>query len=312
MKNVQRISTSGMTRNKWLEERRKSIGGSDAAGIVGLSKWSSPYMIWADKTGRLPDKPDTEAMRIGRDLEDYVAHRWMEETGKKCKRLPAILRNPAYPFAHADIDRIVIGESAGLECKTTSDLDLKQHKSGEFPEKYYVQCVHYLAVTGLQRWYLAVLVFGRGFFTYVLDRDEAEIAALMDAERDFWSNVESDTPPTIDGTRATSEALQAIYSDSRPDECELFGREDILRVYQTLKSQRDEIDERMNQIQNTLKEDLGEAEYGHCDGYKITWKSQQRRTFQPALLREDHPEIDLERYYKTTTCRPLKIMADND
>lgn len=309
MKGVKQISTRGMTRAAWLEERRKSIGGSDAAGIIGLSKWSSPYMVWADKTGRLPDKPDTEAMRIGRDLEDYVARRWMEETGKRCKRLPAILRNPAYPFAHADIDRLVIGESAGLECKTTSDLDLRQYSGGEFPEKYYVQCVHYLAVTGLRRWYLAVLVFGRGFFTYTLERDEAEIAALMAAERDFWADVESDTPPEIDGSYATSDTLQAIYADSRPEECELFGREDILRVYQTLKGQRDEIDERMNQIQNTLKADLGDAERGLCAGYTVTWRSQRRRTFQPALLREEHPEIDLERYYKTTTCRSMKITA---
>ena len=124
-----------------------------AAGIIGLSKWSSPVSVWADKTGRLPDKPDTEAMRLGRDLEGYVARRWMEATGKKVRRLNAMLYNELYPFAHADIDREVIGERAGLECKTTSTLDVKQFQGVEFPVKYYVQCVHYLAVTGYDRWY---------------------------------------------------------------------------------------------------------------------------------------------------------------
>ena len=109
-------------------------------------------------------------MRQGRDLEDYVARRWMEETGKRVYRLPAMLYHPKYPFAHADVDRMVMGENAGLECKTTFSLDLKQFNGVEFPVQYYAQCVHYLAVTGADRWYLAVLAYGRGFFAFVLER----------------------------------------------------------------------------------------------------------------------------------------------
>lgn len=45
-----------MDREKWLEERRKGIGGSDAAALVGMNSYSTPYMVWADKTGRLPEK----------------------------------------------------------------------------------------------------------------------------------------------------------------------------------------------------------------------------------------------------------------
>ena len=55
---LQKISTRDMSREAWLELRRHSIGGSDAAGIVGLSKWASPYSVWAEKTGRLPEQPD--------------------------------------------------------------------------------------------------------------------------------------------------------------------------------------------------------------------------------------------------------------
>ena len=139
MKGIKQVSTKGMSREDWLAQRRKTIGGSDAAAIVGLSRYSTPYTIFMDKTGRLPDKPDTEAMRLGRDLEDYVAKRWQEATGKKVRRLQAMLYNPMYPFAHADVDRMVIGEYAGLECKTTSTLDVKQFNGVEFPEKYYAQ-----------------------------------------------------------------------------------------------------------------------------------------------------------------------------
>ena len=107
-KNLTRISTRSMSRQAWLAERRKTIGGSDAAGIVGLSRYATPYTVWADKTGRLPEQEDNEAMRQGRDLEEYVAKRWEESTGKRVRRSNALLYNPSYLFAHADIDRTVV------------------------------------------------------------------------------------------------------------------------------------------------------------------------------------------------------------
>ena len=66
MKGIRKVSTRGMSREEWLMQRRKTIGGSDAAGIVGLSKWASPFSVWAEKTGRTAEKEDTEAMRQGR------------------------------------------------------------------------------------------------------------------------------------------------------------------------------------------------------------------------------------------------------
>ena len=309
MKGIEQVSTKGMSREDWLAQRRKTIGGSDAAAIVGLSRYSTPYTIFMDKTGRLPDKPDTEAMRLGRDLEDYVAKRWQEATGKKVRRLQAMLYNPMYPFAHADVDRMVIGEDAGLECKTTSTLDMKQFHGVEFPEKYYAQCVHYMAVTGAKRWYLAVLVFGRGFFEFTLERDQAEIDALMTAEGGFWRDyVERDTPPPPDGSQATTDALQVVYADSRDEERDLFGRETMLDEYMQLKRQKRAIEDRMGEIENALKEDLQEAERGRCGFYTISWKSQQRSTFQPKAFAQAYPNIDLTPFYKTSSTRPFKVM----
>lgn len=309
MKGIKQVSTRGMSREDWLALRRKTIGGSDAAAIVGLSRYSTPYTIFMDKTGRLPDKPDTEAMRLGRDLEDYVAKRWQEATGKKVRRVQAMLYNPLYPFAHADVDRMVIGEDAGLECKTTSTLDVKQFHGVEFPEKYYAQCVHYMAVTGAKRWYLAVLVFGRGFFEFTLERDQMEIDALMAAEDGFWNGyVERDTPPPPDGSQATTDALQVVYADSRDEERDLFGRETMLDEYMQLKRQKRAIDDRLGEIENYLKEDLQEAERGRCGAYTVSWKSQQRSTFQPKAFAQAYPNIDLTPFYKTSSTRPFKVM----
>lgn len=307
-----RISTRSMDRQEWLDLRRKTIGGSDAAGIVGLSQYATPYTVWADKTGRLPNKEDNEAMRQGRDLEEYVASRWEEATGKTVRRSNAILYNSLYPFAHADIDRSVVGENAGLECKTTSTLNIRQFKGIEFPEKYYVQCVHYLAVTGCSRWYLAVLVFGRGFFTFTLERDQEEIDALMAAEKNFWTLVDQDTPPALDGLIPTSEALQALYPDSRCDRVDLFGREKLLSEYIELQSKKRELTEQISKIENTIKADMREAESGSCGAYSVSWKTQTRRLFQAKEFAATHPDIDIQPFYKSSTSRPFKVSVLKD
>lgn len=304
---ITRESTAGMTREEWLQSRRSSIGGSDAAGIIGLSQYASPYSVWADKTGRLPEKEETEAIRLGNDLEDYVARRWAEATGKKIKRYPYIIRNDAYPFAHANIDRLVIGEKAGLECKTTSTLDVKQFNGVEFPVKYYAQCVHYLAVTGYDRWYLAVLVFGRGFYTYVLERDQDEIDALMQAEKSFWPYVAENFPPMADGSDATTNAISTIWRDSDGGTMALIGRDPLLEEYFSLREQKKAVEERISAIENIIKEDMEETERAESGNYTISWKSQTRSSFQAKEFAKAYPEIDLSPFYKTTTSRPFKV-----
>lgn len=311
-KNVRRVSTVGMPRDEWLEVRRRTIGGSEASAIVGLSKWSSPMSVWAEKLGKLEDKPETEAMRMGRDLEQYVAERWAEATGKKVERVNAILYNDLYPFAHANIDRWVVGENAGLECKTTSTLDVRQFQGVEFPEQYYAQCVHYMAVTGAERWYLCVMVYGRGVFCYVLERDQGEINALMGAELEFWGHVQDGTPPPVDGSEATRETLKTIYHETSNDEVDLFGREGLLSEWQSLQEQKKAIDERVGQIAHTIMLDMGEAERGRCPGYLVTWKPQERRTFQTAKFAKDHPDMNLDPYYKTSSSRPLLVKPEKE
>lgn len=310
---LKKKSTLGMSREEWLELRRHSIGGSDAAAIIGLSKWASPYTVWADKTGRLPDKPDTEAMRQGRDLEEYVAQRFSEATGKRVKRCNAILYNPAYPHSHADVDRMIVGENAGLECKTTSTLDVKQFRGVEFPEKYYAQCVHYMAITGADRWYLAVLVLGKEFHVYTLERDEAEIRALMDAETAFWEQyVETDSPPAADGAESTTDAIRTIYADSSQSICILFGRETLLEEYMALKSQSKALDARIAEIQNTIMEDMQDAERGECGAYTVIWKAQERETFQRKEFEKAHPEINLAEYCRVSKSRPFKVTENKE
>ena len=77
------ISTVDMSHEEWLRYRKLGIGGSDAGSICGLNPYSSAIAVFQDKTQKeAEEKEDNEAMRQGRDLEEYVARRFMEETGK--------------------------------------------------------------------------------------------------------------------------------------------------------------------------------------------------------------------------------------
>lgn len=307
-KNLIKISTKGMPHDDWLEHRRKSIGGSDAAAIIGLNPWASPYSIWAEKLGLVPPKEDNEAMRLGRDLEDYVAKRFTEVTGKRVRRENSIIINPDYPFAHANVDRLVCLEDAGLEIKTTTSLNLKRFKNGEYPANFYVQCCHYMLVTGAKRWYLAVLILGKEFKWFCIERDEAEICALARSEAEFWELVQKQTPPPTDGEKSTTEAISAVYpGEDHTGDVSLFGYESELAQYMALGEQIRELKKLQDGCANRLKACLGNSARGEGTGYSVSWAPSVRSTFDIQLFARDHSDIDLSGYYKTSTYRTFKV-----
>ena len=296
IKTLNKISTTNMSHEDWVEFRRKSLGGSDASAIIGLNAYSSPYTVWAEKLGKLPPKEDNEAMRLGRDLEAYVAERFTEATGKKVRRENSILYNIQYPFAHANVDRMVIGEDAGLECKTTSVLNMKRFKNGSFPDTYYVQCVHYMMVTGCKKWYLAVLVLGKEFLWFEIERDEEEIQALAKSEEEFWKLVKSNRPPTADGTVSTTNTINAIFPKSvSEDAVNLFAYESGLRQYMALGAQIKALEEQQKAIANKVKSFMNDSAKGESDHFRVSWTSSERNTFDAKKFAADHKDIDLSK-----------------
>lgn len=307
---IEKIPTVNMSREAWLAERRKSIGGSDAAAILGLNDYVSAFSLWCEKTGKSipPDVSDKEAVRLGNDLEQYVADRWCEATGKKVRRCNYLIRDSAFPFAHADVDRLVIGENAGLECKTTTSWDIAaQLRAGEIPERWYCQMVHYMMVTGAERWYLGALVFGVGFFRLELNRNEDEIGALRAAESKFWDMVCAGTPPETDGAQATTEAIRTIYADSVPGKSvELDAVGQHVELYNALTERIAELERDRDAHANAIREFMGDAEKGTYRSTSVSWKSTKRRIFDKAKFEAENGPIP-DSYYKTTASRSFRV-----
>ncbi len=307
---VTKVSTTNMSHEEWLQRRRASIGGSDTAALLGLDSYNSPYSLWCEKTGKIipEDISDKEAVRLGNDLEDYVAKRWMEATGRKVRKDNHIIYNDQYPFAHANIDRAVVGENAGLECKTTSSWDiLQQCRDGQYPDRWYTQMVHYMMVTGSEKWYLGVLVLGKGFYEFEITRDEGEIEALANAEREFWHNVTNNIAPPLDGTEATQGALKTIFADSAPGQAvDLTGVSMHLSMYTSLKEKIKGLENELAEHQAHIMQYMGEAERGTFDKTSVSFKTQTRQIFDRAAFEKDNGAIP-EIYFNTSTSRPFKV-----
>ena len=302
------VNVTTITREQWLEYRRSGIGGSDASTIVGLNPYSSPYYLFCDKMGAFPEKEDNEAMRQGRDLEQYVANRWMERTGKRVKRNNTMWRSTVWPWMLADIDREVVGENAGLECKTTSVYNKHDFAGGEIPLTYYVQCQHYMAVMGFDRMYLAVLVLNRGFYDFVIERDEEEISSLSAAEGEFWDRLQREEPPELDGSDATMTALKQLYPEedsglelTLPSDTasELKQFQHIQEAITDLQSERDAIKAR------TMAR-MGEAALAVAQDMTCSWVTRRRTSVDTAALKKEFPEI-YRKYLKTTEYRVFSV-----
>lgn len=306
MQMITKVKTNSY--EEWRELRSRYIGGSDAAAVVGLNPYASPYSLWSEKTGKVTGFGGNLATEVGTYLEEFVAQKFAAETGKKVRKCKQSFLNSKYPFAIANIDREIVGEDAGLEIKTTDSLNLKKFNGGEYPANYYCQCVHYLAVTGKQRWYLAVLIGNKEFKWFTIERDQAEIDALMSSEADFWEYVKTDTPPPLDGSKSTTDTLKTIYADSWEGVVDLYGYRADLAQYLALNKKIKDLESERDEAANRVKAFIGHAWGGECDGYKVVWKSQKGKPiFDKIRFAEDHPDIDLSEYYNESFTRPFRV-----
>lgn len=303
------------THEEWLDIRSKYIGGSDAGAVVGMNPYKSRYTLWAEKTGKVPPFEGNMTTKVGAYLEQFVADMFEEESGKKVRKKNSTMVNDLYPFACANVDRMIVGEKAFLEIKTTNSIPLMKslRNSEEFPEAYYCQVVHYLAVTGLEKAYLAVLINCRELKIYELERDQAEIDALMGAEKAFWEDlVKTNTPPAVDGEESTTETLKTLYPDANGDTVDLFAYNSLLDQYCDLASQIKSLSDLKEEVGNRVKEFMKDAGKGESDRFKVSYANTSRKTFDAKRFSADHGNLDLTPYYNVSNSRIFKVTTKNN
>lgn len=298
-------------RDAWLAKRREGIGGSDAGAIMGDNAWKSPYQLWLEKTGQAEpaDLSDNEAVQWGIKQEPLVAEEFEARTGKRVRRT-GMMQSLTDSWALADVDRLVIGEQAGLEIKTTNAFSRKDWEEDNLPDSYYWQCQHYMMVTGLPLWYIAVLIGGNHFKFKPIPRHEGDIKALYMAEKCFWElNVLQHIMPDIDGSDSTKDAINGQFDGGDDTPIELpADAAMILELLDNFNNQEKDIKAKIQEQKNKLMLMLGDNEVGYVGDRKITYKTTKGRvTIDSKRLKKEYPDIYAACMKQGKPSRMLKV-----
>ena len=301
--------TKKMTHDEWVALRKSSIGGSDAAVCVNMNPYSDLLTLYADKKGLSSEKETSEAMRLGTDLEQYVAERFAEKTGKKVRNDFFMYADDDYDYITANIDRRVVGENAGLECKTMGSFNGYNFEAGEIPSHYYCQCQHYMMVMGFDTVYLAILVLQRGLYVIPVQRDDDFIKQLREAETGFWTNyIMQDKMPDPDGSDSSLDTLRQIYPKGYKDlEITIPGLDRMITDYKSIKEIADDYDKQAEKIKAQICAKLGKAEVGVGLQYGCSWKTQSKTSgYDMKRLQKDYPNINIDKYKKVSEYRVFR------
>ena len=312
-------------RDQFLAGRKKGIGGSDVAAILGFSPYKSPYQLWLDKTGRSERKESqNESAHFGNLLEDVVAKEFSRRAGVKVQRVTQQLFLEEHPWALGNIDRAVINpDIAGnvrfkdgalttdrlLECKTASEYMSKlfgEEGSDQVPDYYLTQCLWYLLITGCKVIDLAVLIGGNKFRMYRIERDEDLIQSIFNQVKAFWFNhVIADVPPdpTCFDDVLHRWSNHVVGKQVEADFNHIKLVEELVTVQGRQKADKVREDEIKLQIVTTMQD----AEMMISQGKSIcTYKEQSSTRIDSTLLKKEEPDLFVK-YSKTSSTRVFRI-----
>lgn len=283
---------------EWLEDRRKSIGGSEVACLLGCARWGSLLQIYHSKRGNAPDhEGDMERLQMGLALEPAIADiaravigpdyaviddaetiaALMREQGLeatvfqfgekhlKFSRSQCVVRNPSYPRSHATPDAIIQHRESGklwvAEWKASSEFMASEWNEGT-PEYYTAQARHNAAVTGLDGCFVGVLLGTGSFKSEFIAGFENPTAHLGMVEK-WWRDhivamVEPEAGAGDDGF------LIRLHPDHSGDPIQLQSeqamRDDF--AYAELAEQLKQLEEQKKAIRARFRQRLGSARCG--------------------------------------------------
>lgn len=203
---------------EWLEARKRGLGASDSAAILGMSKWKSNVELWREKTGRVQaeDISGKPYVQYGHDAEPHLRalfaldHPELQITYDSPYKM---IFSDELPFLFATPDgeilELATGRRGGLEIKTTQILNSRQWAEwkGRVPDTYYCQVLHQMLATGWDfvwlkaqiKWTTSTGEMRLDTREYLIERAEVleDIAATREATIKFWHCVETGKEPAL-------------------------------------------------------------------------------------------------------------------
>lgn len=293
-----------------LLERRKGVGGSEAASVFGLG-YVSALELYFRKRGDIDDSVEqNENMFWGTRLEEPIADVWAERKGVKIRRQPVMEWSKDYPWMFVSVDRHIMGDARGpgvLEVKAFNEwrgADLKEDDIETVPVGVRIQVLHGLAVKGWSWGQIAILVGGNRLLTWEMEREQSAIDTLVEAERTFMENVRKGVPPEPDAR--SGEILGAVY-EKAGGEAITVADERVLQIGRDLirfRKLEKEYDQEFDIRKSCVKLYMAQAEECTMPGVGVfSWrrtKDKPVKIFNEDRLKLERPEIHAEYTEKRT------------
>lgn len=293
-------------RDAWLAARKKGIGASEVAAIMGLSPWGSPIEVWARKTGRVAGIESSERMRWGSRLEAQILAGYAEEKGRvveACQVLgadeevPQLLATPDgfdlgpapppgyVPDELTEARLAALASTMGANPKGCIETKLtsQAHWGADAPLYYQIQLQVQLAVTGLS-WGAVVALHGNELGIYRYDRHEKVIARIRDVVARFWrDHIERDQePPAM--APADADAVRALHPKDS-GQAVILGNAELALVeqWEAAKKAVGQAMDAKKSIEGRLCQALGDATWGALpNGKRLQWKVEPRKAHEVA------------------------------
>lgn len=278
-------------RESFLSARLSGIGGSDAAAILGLSRYKTPLAVYQEKRGEAAPQDDNEAMLWGRVLEPVIRQQYAERTGRTVRIPDNLIRHGSHDWMIANLDGMT-DDGRVIEIKTARvAAGWGEPGTDEVPHEYLLQVQHYMAVTGFPVADIAVLIGGSDFRLYEIHADHELQSLLIHEEGLFWQCVERGEPPE---PMSLADCQARFGRASR--EAAVEAAPEVLRALNRLREIKTGIDlleaEADDQKAIVLKA-LGESDTLVSAGVTLaTWKAAAgAKRFDAAAFKSVFPEM---------------------
>jgi putative phage-type endonuclease len=178
---------------EWYELRKTKIGASDSPIIMGVSPWKTPYQLWQEKLGLIPEN-DNPYLNQFIEKEKIARAKFIEITGIFV--YPEVCFSDTHDFMMASLDGISIDRETILEIKCPGKKDHAIALSGKVPKKYYPQLQHQMIVCDLHKcFYFSYTDDSFKLLEVNIDKEYNEL--LLQKEYSFVENLNSLTAPEL-------------------------------------------------------------------------------------------------------------------
>ena len=333
------VETAGLSEEEWLAYRRKGIGGSDVAALLGISPWRTARDLYFDKLNivAVEDNEDNwVALEMGHLLEPLVAKILQHRTGYKVYQIKKMFQHPQYSWMLADVDYFVElpdGSTAILEIKTTNyNARDNWWLNGEetVPVYYETQGRHYMAVMNVDRCFFCCLYGNNEEETIIREirRDESYEEEMIFLEQYFWENhVLTRTPPpyTEDGDLVLESVRRHTGSadqDAPVVTLDLSLTAKLMRYLQLQEQKKlteagsKEIEADMKRLKAALVAEMGKSCKAVCQQDGVNYIVTYNPVRTPGIdkdnlirLKLDHPDI-YEQYVTVSESRRFSVKID--